>query len=205
MSFTEQECKILHTLAKQSIEQGLQHRRLLSLNPLDYSKKLCQIRATFVTLKINHQLRGCMGTIKAVRPLVQDVSHHAYAAAFSDPRFTPLHPSELPLLDIHISILSLPEPIYFQSEEDLIQQLRPGVDGLILQEGSKRSTFLPSVWESISHPRDFLRHLKQKAGLAPHYWSDSIHAQRYTTESIIFLPAFQTWKCIPGETVDQKN
>lgn len=200
MSFTEQECEILHHLAKHSIEQGLKHKKLLSMNPLDYPRKLGETRATFVTLKINHQLRGCMGTIIAVRPLVQDVCHHAYAAAFSDPRFSPLQSSELSLLDIHISILSPLEPISFKSEEDLIQQLRPGIDGLILQEGFQRGTFLPSVWESLPDPRDFLHHLKQKAGLSPHYWSPSLHVQRYTTESIVFVPLFQTWRCIPSET-----
>lgn len=203
MPFTEQECKTLHTLAKHSIEHGLKHKKLLSTNPLDYPRKLCENRATFVTLKINQQLRGCMGTMIAARPLVQDVSHHAYAAAFSDPRFSPLQSSEFPGLDIQISILSSLEPIFFNSEEDLIQQLRPGIDGLILQEGFQRGTFLPSVWESLPDPHDFLCHLKQKAGLSSHYWSHSLTVQRYTTESIIFIPLFQTWKCIPTETLCQ--
>jgi AmmeMemoRadiSam system protein A len=184
MSFTEQQGKTLLDVAKASIKHGLAQRSPLTVNPLDYPSQLGEVRASFVTLKIHHNLRGCMGTIVAFRPLVSDVAYHAHAAAFSDPRFSPLQPSEFPDLDIHISVLSVPEPIYFNSEEDLIRQLRPGQDGLIIQEGIHRGTFLPSVWESLPEPREFLLHLKQKAGLPPTYWSNTLTVQRYTTESI---------------------
>jgi len=116
---------------------------------------------------------------------VQDVAHNAYAAAFSDPRFPPLAALELELegLDLHISILSPPEPMQFVSEGDLLNQLRPGEDGLILRAGVRRGTFLPSVWESLPQPQAFLQHLKMKAGLAPDFWSDEVRVERYTTEA----------------------
>jgi len=184
MSLTKEQGQTLLQVAQKSIQHGLDKSQPLEVEVLDYAKELRETRATFVTLEIDNKLRGCIGTLVAVRPLVSDVAYHAYAAAFSDPRFPGLGRDEFPLLDIHISILSEPEPIDFDSEEDLIQKIRPGKDGLILTEGMYKGTFLPSVWESLSHPRDFLRHLKQKAGLPQNYWSDSIEVQRYTTESI---------------------
>jgi len=184
MSLTNQNRQTLLTVAKQSIEHGLTTKQPLSVRPTDYAEELREILATFVTLEIYHNLRGCIGTLNAARPLIKDVAHNAHAAAFSDPRFPTLRRDELVNLDIHISILGKPEPMSFNSEEDLIQQLRPGVDGLILTDGWHKGTFLPSVWESLPQPNDFFRHLKQKAGLLANHWSDAIEVQRYTTESI---------------------
>ena len=116
--------------------------------------------------------------------MIEDVSENAFLAAFQDPRFPPLVMDELTGLEIHISLLAEHDPIMFYSEQDLISQLQPNVDGLILVEGHRRGTFLPSVWEQIPDPKQFLRHLKQKAGLAPDYWSDTIKVYRYQAESI---------------------
>lgn len=184
MSLTKKHGKILLEVAKKSIEHGLDKNQPLKVEPTDYAEELREMMATFVTLETHKSLRGCIGTLTAIRPLVSDVVYHAYAAAFSDPRFPGLQREELSYLDIHISILSKPEPMAFDSQEHLIQQLRPGVDGLILIDGWHQGTFLPSVWESLAEPRDFLRHLKQKAGLEPNHWSDTVEVQRYTTESI---------------------
>jgi AmmeMemoRadiSam system protein A len=184
MSLTKKNAKILLQVAKQSISNGLENQQPLQVELSDYAEELRKIRATFVTLEINNHLRGCIGTLTAQRPLVSDVAYHAHAAAFSDPRFPKLQALEFPALDIHISILSPPEPITFESEADLIQQLRPGVDGLILSDGFHQGTFLPSVWESLHEPRDFLQHLKQKAGLPSDYWSNTIKLERYTAEYI---------------------
>jgi AmmeMemoRadiSam system protein A len=184
MLLTNEQGETLLEVAKQSIKHGLDKGKPLPVEPHDYAPELQKQLATFVTLEINHNLRGCIGTLVAQQPLVRDVAYHAYAAAFSDPRFPRLRHDEIPLLDIHISILSESEPITFGSEEHLIQQLRPGIDGLILTEGMRKGTFLPSVWESLTEPRDFLRHLKQKAGLPADYWSNQIKVERYTTESI---------------------
>jgi AmmeMemoRadiSam system protein A len=184
MSLTKKNAKILLQVAKESIRNGLKTQQQLHVEPSNYDEELRLIRATFVTLETYKHLRGCIGTLTAQRPLISDVAYHAYAAAFSDPRFPKLQALEYPALDIHISILSPPEPMKFNSEVDLIQQLRPGVDGLILSDGFHQGTFLPSVWQSLSEPRDFLQHLKQKAGLPSEYWSDTIKLERYTAEYI---------------------
>lgn len=171
-------------VALRSITHGLQHREPLQVNPADYPEALGQHRATFVTLTLGGELRGCIGVLEARDPLVVDVAHNAYSAAFSDPRFTPLTGAELSRLEIKISVLTPPVPINFETEPDLLRQLRPGVDGLILEDGLHRGTFLPAVWQSLPNPRDFLCHLKIKAGLAPGYWSNSLRIARYRAEEI---------------------
>jgi uncharacterized protein len=183
-SLTEQQQHILLQTAKDSIAYGLTQGRALSVNLADYPPELQQIRATFVTLEIQKQLRGCIGMLEAVQALIIDVAKNAYSAAFKDPRFPPVSASELEKLEIHISILTPSEPISFNSEQDLIRQIRPGIDGLILQEGARRGTFLPSVWESLPSPTDFLQHLKLKSGLPKNYWSDSLKVYRYGCEII---------------------
>jgi AmmeMemoRadiSam system protein A len=135
-------------------------------------------------LYVDEKLRGCIGTIEARKPLVEDVASNARGAAFRDTRFSALTWTEYERLDIHISVLSQPEPLQFSSEEELLAQLRPRVDGLIIEEGYHRGTFLPSVWEQLPTPHEFLQNLKHKAGLAPDYWSSRIRVRRYTTESI---------------------
>jgi len=184
MPFTINEQKQLIKLARDSIAYALEHFKLMDVNLNQYSKNLQRKRASFVTLKIDNHLRGCIGSLEAYQPLVVDVVHNAYTAAFKDPRFPPLNKIEFSTLSIHISILNTPEPIKFISEEHLIGQLRPDIDGLILTEGHHRGTFLPAVWESIPDPATFLQHLKMKAGLPQNYWSDSIRVDRYTVESI---------------------
>lgn len=184
MAFTQKEKIQLLELAKRSIEHGLKSHRPIPINLNEYSKSLIEERASFVTLEINGQLRGCIGSLIAHQPLVIDIAHNAFAAAFSDPRFPPLTAKELQELEIHLSILSKPEPMQFTSEEDLLQQLRPGVDGLILTEDGMRGTFLPAVWEQLPEPADFLDNLKQKAGLPANYWSETIQIERYTAEAI---------------------
>ena len=148
--------------------------------------ELKQKRATFVTLTLGGALRGCIGMLEACRPLAEDVAANACAAAFEDPRFEPLSKEEFENLEIHISVLSPPEEMKFSSEADLLEQIRPGVDGLILQEGGRRGTFLPSVWEDLPGAELFLMHLKMKAGLPNTYWSDTLRVSRYTAE---YFPA----------------
>ncbi|MCF6281240.1 MAG: AmmeMemoRadiSam system protein A [Candidatus Polarisedimenticolaceae bacterium] len=173
--------QLLLDLAHDAIEHGLAYGAVKQINLADYPTELQPFKATFVTLTINGQLRGCIGMLQACRPLLEDIVHNAFAAAFSDPRFPPLTADELPQLEIHISILNPAEPMQFTSEADLISQLRPGIDGLILDEGDYRGTFLPSVWQSLAKPEDFLRQLKLKAGLSADHWSSNLQVQRYTT------------------------
>lgn len=188
MLLTNSQQQQLVQIAKDSIAYGLEYGQALPLDCNNYAPELQEQRASFVTLEIKHQLRGCIGMLEAVRPLVIDIAENAFAAAFRDPRFAPVSPQEQSLLEIHLSILSPATAMSFYSEEDLIRQLRPGIDGLIMQEGGRRGTFLPSVWESLTEPAEFLQHLKQKSGLASDYWSDSLQISRYQCEMIADNP-----------------
>ncbi len=170
-------------LARASIRHGVEKGHSLDVDTEDYAPALCEKLACFVTLNRHGQLRGCIGHLEAVQPLVRDVAENAWSAAFRDPRFPPLEASELAGLEVHISILTPAQPMDFSSEADLLRQIRPGVDGLILEDGLARGTFLPSVWESLPRVEDFWLQLKRKAGLPLDHWSDSIQVSRYRTES----------------------
>ena len=135
--------------------------------------------ACFVTLKKNGQLRGCIGSPEAHRPLGTDVSENAFRAAFHDPRFAPLGDEETEALNVHISVLSAAKPMTFASEADLLGQLIPGRDGLIIGDGGRRALFLPSVWAQLPEPQMFLNHLRAKAGLPADHWSDTFEAARF--------------------------
>lgn len=182
--FTPTQQQTLLQLAKDSIAYGLQHHIPIPVKPTDFEPVLQQKRASFVTLNIHQQLRGCIGSLQAIRPLCEDIAENAFAAAFRDPRFSPVQALEFELLQYHISILSTPESMSVSSRTDLLSQLRPGMDGLILVDGAYRSTFLPSVWEQLPQADHFLDHLLQKAGLPAGYWSDSIQFSRYTVVSV---------------------
>lgn len=173
----------LTRLALDSIEHGVRYGVELTIDPLEWPAKLREIQASFVTLQTHGELRGCIGSLVATRPLVRDVSQHAHAAALKDPRFDAMTLSELSVLEIHISVLSNPTPIDFSSESELLELVHPGEDGLVLQAGSNRATFLPDVWQKLPEPGQFLAQLKLKAGLAKDYWSDDLIIERYTTES----------------------
>ena len=136
--------------------------------------------ATFVTLRRRGDLRGCVGSILAYRPLFEDVWRNARASAFHDTRFRPVLPAELPEIAVEVSLLSSPEPLACPSETAAFRLLRPGVDGVIFEYGEHRSTFLPQVWEQLPDPRDFLGHLKTKAGLPSGFWSPEVRLSRYT-------------------------
>lgn len=140
--------------------------------------------ASFVSLHRGGRLRGCMGRLEATRPLAEDVAGNARAAAYFDPRFPALAPAEIAGLELEISVLTPSVPLEVESETHLLAVLRPGVDGLILAERHRRATFLPTVWRELPDPRDFLGHLKRKAGLPADYWSGDLRFERYSTESI---------------------
>lgn len=182
-TYTAEEQAALLQVALASIQSGLETGSPLQVHPDAYPPALSAQRASFVTLKHNGDLRGCIGSLAPVTSLVEDVAHNAFAAAFRDPRFLPLTGAELQELEISISVLGPTESMAFDSEQELLGMLRPGVDGLVLQDGRHRGTFLPAVWESLPKPGDFLNHLKQKAGLPAGYWSDTLEIQRYTTVS----------------------
>jgi len=166
-------------VARQSIQHGLQFGKALEVDLEKYSPPLTDPGAAFVTLEKGGQLRGCIGSIEAHRPLIQDVAEHAWNAAFRDPRFPQLTEEEYHMLSLEISILTQPEPMSFVSEQDLMEQIQPGRDGLIIQDGYRRGLFLPAVWDKLPDVETFLRHLKQKAGLPGDYWSDTTEVQRF--------------------------
>jgi len=179
---SQEDKSVLLQVTKDSIAYGLTQHKALPVKTTEYSTTLQELGAAFITLNLHNNLRGCIGSLEAHRPLVEDISENAYAAAFRDPRFEALSESEFKALDYHISVIkpAVDFPVY--SEEDLVKQLRPSKDGLILEEGINRATFLPSVWQTLPQAEDFLAHLKLKAGLPKNYWSDSIKFKRYEVE-----------------------
>jgi len=138
--------------------------------------------ASFVTLKLDGELRGCIGTIEPHRALGDDVAHNAHASAFRDPRFPPVSDREMPRLQVEVSVLSPREALDVKSEAEALAALRPGVDGVVIQYGGLGATFLPQVWESLPDPREFLEQLRRKAGLPAGFWHPDMKVWRYTVE-----------------------
>ena len=141
---------------------------------------LAEPGASFVTLTQNGELRGCIGTLQAYRSLLADVKSNAVSAALHDPRFLPLSAGELGITSIEISLLSPPAAMQVRDEADALAQLRPNVDGIVFEFGSYRSTFLPQVWEQLPLPRQFMAHLRRKAGLPDDFWEEGVKLSRYT-------------------------
>lgn len=176
--------EFLLNIAQESIMEGFENKRPLKVIPLDYPEVLQQNGASFVTLEIEGDLRGCIGSIIATRSLIEDVSQNAFAAAFSDTRFLPLAQEEYEYLEIAISLLSAPSLMNFEGEDDLLNQIEKNVDGIIIKEGIHRAVYLPSVWEQLPDKKIFLNSLKQKAGLSSSYFSKTFEAYRFKTEYI---------------------
>jgi AmmeMemoRadiSam system protein A len=176
----EEEQQLLR-LALRSIENGLRYRRPLAVDNGQYPASLLEPWPVFVTLRIRQELRGCIGTMEPEQSLAANVSKYAYYAAFQDSRFSELTWEELTDLHLQISVLSRPQPMSFTSEADLLRQIQPGADGLVLDAGFHRGTFLPSVWEVLPEREDFWRQLKRKAGLEPDYWGSDVRVSRYIT------------------------
>ena len=141
--------------------------------------------AAFVSLhSAGGELRGCIGSIEARRPLGLDVAENACAAVTRDTRFEPVEEAELASIEIDLSLLTPPEPIPAATRAELLAALRPGVDGLVIEENGRRATFLPVVWEQLPAPEAFLAHLEKKAGLEPGSWSNARRASRYRVEPV---------------------
>jgi AmmeMemoRadiSam system protein A len=177
---THQRQQLLH-LARSVILRRLQGLGEMQLEDRDYHPHLQRQAASFVTLNRDGRLRGCIGNLSPSRPLFVDVAHNAAAAAFRDPRFEPLALEEYAELELHISVLGEPRQLDVQSREELVQQLRPGLDGVILQQGSHRATYLPSVWAQLPDPEQFITELRRKAGLPRAGWSEETKVSIYTT------------------------
>jgi AmmeMemoRadiSam system protein A len=168
-------------IARESIADGLASGRALQVDPSLMEENLQGRAAVFVTLTRSGELRGCVGSLQAVEPLAQAVATSAFNAAFRDRRFGQLRGEELDAIRIEISLLSEMEPIDADSRRALLDSLQPGVDGLLLEDGGYRSTFLPKVWEKITSAEEFLQQLLLKAGLGAGHWSNSLRFHRYHT------------------------
>lgn len=175
----------LLNLARGTIERALEQDaapRDLSLDGLP--APLTRTRASFVTLTQGGGLRGCVGSFPARRALADDVCRNAERAAFADARFPPLQPQDLADLQISISALNAPEPVPGRGEAEVRRQLRPGIDGVVLQTPGTGGLFLPQVWAHLPEPADFLRQLKLKAGLSPDAWPRGLRVLRFTADTV---------------------
>jgi uncharacterized protein len=173
---------LLLRTAATAIESGLASRVQPLPDPRGVPDELRREQASFVTITIEGRLRGCCGTLEARQPLVTDVWRNAQASAFRDPRFDPLQSWEWLRADLEVSVLSPLERVVVHSEAELLHQLRPGVDGLVIAWRGMRATFLPKVWEQWREPREFLQHLKQKAGWQADFLAADIEVWRYGTD-----------------------
>jgi AmmeMemoRadiSam system protein A len=167
---TDKEKQVLLRLARQALEQGVQGEKIEPLDLDTVTPRLRENGASFVTLTKNGNLRGCIGTLNSYQPLAEDVREHAVAAALEDYRFPNVQPDELPGIVIEISCLTEPFPLEYGEPQDLPSRLRPGIDGVVLRDGSRRATFLPQVWEKLSDPEDFLSNLCYKMGVETDLW-----------------------------------
>lgn len=165
-----------------TIEHGLTKGEPPQVVAGAFAEDLRVTRATFVTLERENRLRGCIGSVIATRPLVEDVAENAFRAAFRDPRFPPLAVDELEGLGVSLSVLSPMVPMAVDSEAALRNALRPGVDGLLIEDDGRRAVFLPQVWDQLPEPEQFMAHLKQKAGLPQDHWSNAFRAWRFVVQ-----------------------
>jgi AmmeMemoRadiSam system protein A len=169
-SLTADEKKTLLRMAREALENGVRGKSLPALDQATLTPVLRANGASFVTLTIRGLLRGCIGALEPYQPLYKDVREHAIAAALEDYRFPPVRPEDLAKIEVEVSRLTLSQPLTYTTPEDLLAKLRPGVDGVILKDGSHRATFLPQVWEKIPDKAEFLSHLCQKMGANSDLW-----------------------------------
>ncbi len=167
----------------QSIVSGFASGQAFEPTPASYPQQLQELRATYVTLKLGNELRGCVGHLEAKVPLIVDASFSAFAAAFRDSRFAPLTAEETEHLSLHISVLSPLEKRGVLSEHSMHSMLSPGEDGVVIELGPRRACFLPVMWDRFESTEDFVSSLKSKAGLPSDYWSTELMLYTFRTQS----------------------
>ncbi|WP_433613292.1 AmmeMemoRadiSam system protein A [Dactylosporangium sp. CA-139114] len=170
--------RYLARLAADAVHARLTGSPLAATIPLD--SPLQREGASFVTLERAGVLRGCVGSLEAVQPLHRDVVRNA-VQAMRDPRLPPVTVEDWPGLDVKVSVLSRPEPVAAESRTALVAELRPGEDGLILQDGARRATFLPAVWAKLPDAERFVDALLRKGGWPAGEWPVHVEALRYTS------------------------
>ena len=175
---------ILLGIAKDAIKENLEDINLIDKEKFKHIKDLQEVRASFVTINLNKNLRGCIGSLIPQRALIDDIIYNAKAAAFNDPRFPPLSKEEFENIEIEISILSLPTQLKYKDIDDLKDKLKVGIDGVILQSNNHQATFLPSVWEQLPTFELFFAHLCQKAHLEQTCLSKHPNIYIYQTQKI---------------------
>ncbi len=178
----------LAEIAVTSIHHGLEQGSPLVREPQSVSETLRMTGASFVTLKQDGALRGCIGTLERHRALAEDVAENAFAAAFRDPRFPALKRGELNVTIAEVSVLSRPVKLEFDDEQDLLTRLRPGIDGLIVDHAGRHATYLPSVWELLPDPRSFIDQLRRKAGIEAGVGLTAMKVSRYTAQYSDLVP-----------------
>lgn len=170
---------VLTTIARDAITHRVHLRPPTSAPAVPDEAWLREPGAAFVTLRADGRLRGCIGSLEAHRPLGDDVAANAVNAATRDVRFVEVEPEELDGIEIEVSVLSAATPLTFTSQADALAQLRPGIDGVILEHDGRRATFLPQVWETVPEPEEFIAALLLKAGLPRDLWDERLRLWRY--------------------------
>lgn len=172
-------CSLLLDIAQQSVELGVVAHYAGSIDSEQYPGPVCRMLASFVSVYVGGGLRGCRGSLRATRPLVEDVWQNAYSSAFKDSRFAPLETVDLEQLDIEISVLSPLEELNVSSEKEFLSSIQPGVHGVLIRLGDLSATFLPKVWKGLPDKTEFVRQLRLKAGLPADFWSPDLTCFRY--------------------------
>ena len=167
---TSEEKQTLLQIARQALDLGVRGEKLPLLDEAILTPCLREMGASFVTLTVRSDLRGCIGALEPYQPLADDVREHAIAAALEDPRFPPVQPKELNQIEIEVSRLTVPTRLEYKDADDLLAKLNPNVDGVILRDGYRRATFLPQVWKQIPDKAEFLGELCYKMGASPNAW-----------------------------------
>ena len=172
-TLTDGEKQTLLRLAREAMECAVRGQLLPPVDVKSLTPLLQANGASFVTLTIDSELRGCIGALEAYQPLAEDVREHAISASLHDPRFSPVREGELSRIKLEVSRLTVPQLLEYSSSEDLLKKLNPHVDGVILKDNVRRATFLPQVWEKIPDPAEFLSHLCQKMGVRANLWREA--------------------------------
>lgn len=175
--------ELLQIVAR-SLQKAVTEHKTYSPSRKDYADELFNKGASFVTLKANNELRGCIGTVIPHEAIAQDVAQNTYQAAMEDNRFSPLTQEDLKSLSFSVSLLTRFEPIIYQNAEDLLSKIRAGTDGIIIRDGDRQGLFLPSVWQELPNKEEFMKQLKIKAGINPSYWSENLKVYRFRTVEI---------------------